>query len=62
MGTGNEVRTVRADDGVDLRYEVVVHDDASAADHALPIVLLHGALVGRRTFPVSTRRWHLSAV
>mgnify|MGYP006412772397 FL=1 len=50
MGTGNEVRTVRADDGVDLRYEVVVHDDASAADHALPIVLLHGALAGRRTF------------
>jgi pimeloyl-ACP methyl ester carboxylesterase len=50
MGTDNDVHTVTADDGVELHYEVVAHEGDAAADQPLPIVLLHGALAGRRTF------------
>ena len=50
MGDASGVRTVTADDGIELHYEIVAQNATSAGRRALPVVLLHGALAGRRTF------------
>ena len=41
-GDGKDVRAVKADDGVALHYEVL--------GEGPPVVLLHGAFVGRSAF------------